>query len=321
MTAATSCPRSASAIPITYAVRPVVFAMAVSTSAGATLAPAVLIIDRAADEVHETVAVDPHQIAGVEPAVGVEALLAAALVVALHHERPADTQLAVVVDLGLESGCGLAERSAPMFGLVGLVVADRDDTAGFGHAEHRVPQLRIGGPHIGGHDRIQIAAAHGRQIAVVEGCGAGTRWPMPATKPFVMVGFSASSRSSVSPASMALEHIRVAPASRVARTANAIPPIQKNGELQNSLSSAVRPRIVVENRLVFEQRRVGVHNPLGRAGRTRRVHDGQRSRMGRRRPPSPRAARRRPCRAGSASMRTWRSSGTADRSTAASRSR
>ena len=66
---------------------------------------------------------------------------------------------------------------------------------------------------------------------------------MPATKPFVMVGRSASSRSSVSAASVALEHTKVAPASRAASIENAIPPIQKKGELQNSLSSAVSPRI------------------------------------------------------------------------------
>jgi hypothetical protein len=59
----------------------------------------------------------------------------------------------------------------------------------------------------------------------------------------VIVGFSVSSRSSVSPASVALEQISVDPASNVARIANAIPPTQKNGELQNSLSSAVSPRI------------------------------------------------------------------------------
>src|SRR3954463_9845578 len=111
---------------------------------------------QATDEVHETVTVDPHEIAGAEPAVGVEALLTAALVVALHHERPADAQLAGVVDLGLESRCGPAERSTSVLGLIGFVGTDRYHTARLGHAEHRVPALRISGPHFGGHDGIQI---------------------------------------------------------------------------------------------------------------------------------------------------------------------
>ena len=75
------------------------------------------------------------------------------------------------------------------------------------------------------------------------GCRAS--WAMPATKPFVMVGRSASSRSSVWPASVALEHTSVDPATNVASRPKANPPIQKNGELQNSLSSAVSPRIAL----------------------------------------------------------------------------
>ena len=60
-----------------------------------------------------------------------------------------------------------------------------------------------------------------------------------------MVGFSASSKSSVSLASVALEQISVDPATNVASRPNANPPIQKNGELQNSLSSAAKPRIML----------------------------------------------------------------------------
>jgi hypothetical protein len=66
---------------------------------------------------------------------------------------------------------------------------------------------------------------------------------MPAAKPLVMFGFSASSRSRVSPASVALEQTNVEPATRVASRPKANPPIQKNGELQNSLSAAVSRRI------------------------------------------------------------------------------
>ena len=42
---------------------------------------------------------------------------------------------------------------------------------------------------------------------------------------------------------MAFEHTSVDPATRVASRPNAKPPIQKNGELQNSVSAAVSPRI------------------------------------------------------------------------------
>ncbi len=145
---------------------------------------------------------------------------------------------------------------------------------------------------------------------------------MPATKPFVMVGRSASSRSSVSAASVALEHTSVEPASRVASRPNANPPIQKNGELQNSLSSAVSPRISLRFALVSEQRRVGVHHALGCAGRTRRVDDRQRIASRRRRLPAPPAAPRRPVLRGSDRSATWRSSGmtaSVDRRPAASR--
>ena len=117
----------------------------------------------AADEVHETVGVDADEIAGVKPAVGIEALLAAALVVALHHVGSADAQLAVD-DFGFEARRRLAERTPPVFGLVGFVIADRDDAAGFCHAEHGVPQLGIGRPNLGCHDRVQVSAPHGRQV-------------------------------------------------------------------------------------------------------------------------------------------------------------
>ena len=165
--------------------------------------------------------------------------------------------------LGLEPGCGPAERSPPMLGLIGFVGAERDDAARLGHAEHVVPQLGIGGPRIGGHDRIQIAAAHGRQIASCEGCGLGrgarcprrNRLSWSAARPPADRASDPRRRRWSTPA------WRRRPGWRAGRTR--IPPIQKNGELQNSWSSAVRPRNVVENLLVFEQRRVRVHNPLG----------------------------------------------------------
>src|SRR6201999_149017 len=95
------------------------------------------------DEVHETVGVGANEIAGVKPAVGVEALLAAAPVVPLHHMRPAEAQLAVD-DFGFEAGQRLAERTALVPGLIGLAVADGDRAARFGRAEHGVPIPGIG---------------------------------------------------------------------------------------------------------------------------------------------------------------------------------
>src|SRR5258707_1056518 len=54
-----------------------------------------------ADEVEEPVGIGPEKITGVEPAVGVEALLAAALVVPLHQMPATDAQL---TDLALRDG-------------------------------------------------------------------------------------------------------------------------------------------------------------------------------------------------------------------------
>ena len=111
-----------------------------------------------------------------------------------------------------------------------------------------------------------------------ESSGGRARWAIPAAKPLVMVGLSASSTSSVSPASLALEHTSVDPATNVASNPNANPPIQKNGELQNSLSVGGQAADRVEVPLVAEQRGVGVHHSLRGAGRARRVDDGQRIR-------------------------------------------
>ena len=66
---------------------------------------------------------------------------------------------------------------------------------------------------------------------------------MPATNPLVTVGRTASSRSSVAPASVAFEQTRVDPATMVASSPKANPPTQKNGELQNSTSDGPSPRM------------------------------------------------------------------------------
>ena len=70
--------------------------------------------------------------------------------------------------LGLEARCGPAERTAPVLGLIDLVGAEQEGAARLGHAEHVVPQFGIGGSRVGGHDRVEVAAPHRRQVAVAE---------------------------------------------------------------------------------------------------------------------------------------------------------
>ena len=213
--------------------------------------PILIIAAAPADEIHESVGVGAHQIPGVEPAVGVEALFATAFVIALHHERPADAQfsyLAGADDLRLSDRRSSSRIPAPACRTIHaalrvdrFVAADQEDAAGFGHAQHvvRSSDRRAGRR---GHDRVQLPRRIDDRSRLAKlGCSA--RCAMPAAKPLVMVGFSASSRSSVAPASVVFEHTSVDPATRwpAGRTPN--PPIQKNGELQNSRSSAVKPRI------------------------------------------------------------------------------
>src|SRR5262249_62282734 len=82
-------------------------------------------------EVEEAVRVDNDEISGPVPAVGGEYLVALAAVVALHHERTAEPELARLAgcaprarvgvdDGGLEPGRGSAEGAASLLGLVGL---------------------------------------------------------------------------------------------------------------------------------------------------------------------------------------------------------
>ncbi len=118
-----------------------------------------------ADEIHESVGVGAHQIACVEPAVGVEAVFAAALVVPLHQVRPPDAKFAD--SRGIRCRRSWSRTPAPAcrtirggFGLVGFVTADQHDAAGFGHPEHVVPQFRVGRAGVGRHDRVQVAATH-----------------------------------------------------------------------------------------------------------------------------------------------------------------
>src|SRR6185312_16217005 len=130
-----------------------------------------------ADEVVEAVRVGADEIAGVEPSVGVEGFFAAAPIVLLHDVRSAHAELADVAgcdglaaigidDLGVEAGRRLAERSASMFRLVGDVTTEQVDATRLRHAEHVVPQLRIGRTRIRCHDRVKIAAAHRREVAL-----------------------------------------------------------------------------------------------------------------------------------------------------------
>ena len=220
----------------------------------------------------------------------------------------------LLVDLGLETRRRHAERSAPVLGLVGFVAAEQDDAARLGHAEHVVPQLGVGRPHVGRHDRVQVAAAHRRQVAVAEAADAGPDERCPRRNRLSWWALSASSRSSVSPASAALEHTSVASGDQGGQQPKANPPIQKNGELQNSLSSAVSPRIALRFCWCPSSAAWVCTTPLGARGGARRVDDRQRigsvdvgfhrRRAAPRRPSAVRARRR---------SATWRSSGMAER--------
>ena len=67
-----------------------------------------------------------------------------------------------------------------MLGLIGVVAADQQHAAGFGHPEHVVPQLRVGRPDVRRHDRVQVAAPHRRQVPAGEARvpgQMGDRWP------------------------------------------------------------------------------------------------------------------------------------------------
>ncbi len=73
-----------------------------------------------------------------------------------------------------------------------------------------------------------------------------------------------------------MEHTSVAPATKVASRPNASPPIQKKGELQNSLVLGRQAADLVEVLLVCEQPGVCVYHSLGAAGGAGGVHDGHR---------------------------------------------
>ena len=62
---------------------------------------------------------------------------------------------------------------------------------------------------------------------------------------------------------LAFEHTSVDPASKVASRPNANPPIQKNGELQNSLSAAVRSRTALRFRWWLSSAAWVCTTPLG----------------------------------------------------------
>ena len=213
--------------------------------------------------------------------------------------------------LGFEARRRLAERTAPVFGLVGFVLTDRDDAAGFGHAEHGVPQLGIGRPHVGRHDRVQVSAPHRGQVAAGASWGDGpggrspprNHWSWWAFRPRADRGSRrrrwrwstpASSRRAGWPA----------PRTRFRRS-------RRTASCRTDLSSRGQSADLVEDLLVPQQGRVGVHHALRGARRARRVHDGQRIRVVDVVLPSPRAACRRRCPPGSESIRTWRSSGAA----------
>ena len=62
-------------------------------------------------------------------------------------------------------GAGRPNGSAPVLGLVGLVVAHEAHAAGLGHAEHRVAQVRARRPDAVRHDREEVPAPDRGQVA------------------------------------------------------------------------------------------------------------------------------------------------------------
>ena len=93
----------------------------------------------------------------------------------------------------------------------------------------------------GRHDGVGLPLPHRRQVRLPK-LGAGSDAAMPATKPFVTVGCSASSRSRSRPAR---PHWNRSGSNRRAGwpAGRSRTPIQKNGELQNNRSPGVSPRI------------------------------------------------------------------------------
>ena len=114
---------------------------------------------------------------------------------------------------------------------------------------------------------------------------------MPAAKPLVMVGRSASSRSRVSAGVDGVgAHQRGSGDQRGEQAEReAADPEERRIAEQPVVGG--QPADRVEVALMVEQRGVGVHRALGRAGRPRGVDDGQRVRCRRRRLPAPRQRR------------------------------
>ncbi len=200
----------------------------------------------------------------------------------------------LLVDCGLEARCRPAERPASVFGLIGFVAAEQHDTARFGHAEHVVPQFGIGGSHVGRHDRVQVAAPHRRQVAYADArmarkmgdpcdetvCHGGPLGLEQIERLACVGGVGTHQRRSGDQRGQQPERESADPEER--RVAE---------------QSVVRrqPADSVEILLMSEQGGVGVHHPLGHAGRTRRVDDRQRIRAVDVVSPSPRGAPRRRC--------------------------
>ena len=176
-----------------------------------------------------------------------------------------------------ESGRGLAERPAPMFGLVGVVAADQHDAAGLGQPEHVVPQFGVGRSCLGRHDRKEIAPSHRRQVAIAR-LGWRARWPIPATNPLVMVGLSASSRSSVSPASVGVGTHQRRPGDQRGQHSKTESTDPEERRIAEQLVRWDKPTNRVEVPLMAEQCGVRVYDALGGGGRARRVDDRQRVR-------------------------------------------
>ena len=114
----------------------------------------------------------------------------------------------------------------------------RHTLPGLGHAEHRVAQLGIGGPDVGGHDRPEVAAPDGGEVAAGEGrivgqVGDRLREPVDHRR------------------ALALEHVEHARAGRLRSSRRGVAPATQRAEQR--VGEAADP----EERRVGEQHLVG----------------------------------------------------------------
>ena len=180
-------------------------------------------------EVEEAFVVDGEQVAGAEPAVGREHLVAFAAVVALHEQRSAEPELAelpgpAVLERVRVHARGLRAPGRASRTNRGSAPAGRSRRSSSGRrcrsrscrACCDAARDRPGGCRRAGADRgcpSGSTRSHVRRM-----WGALTRLAIDCTKPFTSSGRSRSMRSSVAPPSTLVEHTSVDPATSVPTT-------------------------------------------------------------------------------------------------------